>query len=123
MHLIRKLLCILLDIWYNYYMKKINTNHKILDLQDKPIKRTEKEEWILKDILPTLVLESESENNAVRKIILAQKIQKADGEIELDVADFKIVKESVKDFKLFTDKSLNTLFEGRLQMYFDEVKE
>jgi hypothetical protein len=102
-------------------MKKINLGFKILDINDKPVKRTEKEDWTLQMVLPDAILEVK-ESNSITKLLLAQKIAKAEKEIEVEEDDLILIKKAVEDMKLFNSEAMNTLFQGRVQLYLEDLK-
>lgn len=110
---------------------KIDVNKKIVDLRKKVIKREidpkdpdSGRDWTYGEFIAEAILGYKKESD-LRKYALSRRFFEASRAIEIDSADFQLIKDAVKESTLFDPvraNGLNTLFKGQLEEYFESLK-
>lgn len=77
-------------------MKKVNLNVALTDLQGNEVLNNKGEKILLNKELAALIASKEAKENALQKFELALKLNKAEGETELEDSEIEIIKETIK---------------------------
>lgn len=73
-------------------MKKVNLTIALTDLQGKEIKNNKGESILLNKEVATLLVMKEAKENILQRFELAQKLNKATGEVEVSDSEIELIK-------------------------------
>ena len=88
-------------------MRKINFNQPVLSLKNEPM-IVDKEPMNIKYIVANLLSTSKAEKSAIRQLDLALRIYNSEKEINIEDADYEIIK------KIIEKSGISTLISGRI---------
>jgi hypothetical protein len=77
-------------------MKKVNFCKKLINLQGKNVKGPDGEDIDIKTLVSNCLVQVSAKDNAARQFSIARKIYETDGIVELEDADYEMVKSCVK---------------------------
>lgn len=104
-------------------MKTIEIKKEILALNGKPVLRETDVNWTIGSYLAEVILSYQT-GGSMKKFLLATRLASKDKSIDIDEADLSIIKKALSEAKLFTTNiSLNTLFNGQVELYLENIKE
>jgi len=96
---------------------KISTNKVITNLKGEALKGEDKKEITFGEVLSNIIL-SDEKGGKMKTFVLAEKIYKAKESVDLDSADFALLKSSVEQTKTYTN-----LVTGQVLVYLESLKE
>lgn len=97
----------------------IETTQALTTLEGKPLKSGEEDLTIGKAIAEALLA---NKTGGRMKVFLLAKKFFSDEKVELDNADFALVKESVKTAEVYAHQGFNTLVFGQIEEILEELK-